>query len=201
MYKTSICIQFTKGKCQDGDFCRYAHGSNDQRRIGSNEERERIDRPLAPQKSAVFDEDKLSHEYREERSAQKKKPTFNVYNLRKIVHSSDYDDEAKDEQKMDQYDPVRHRYNYLNPFYFYSLNNFPVYYPVTINQTMPFFNYISINNSNGANEGSKKISEDSSRFNSKSSDECKMTIVNGKSVSNSFSTMIPSINTDKRDMI
>lgn len=34
------------------------------------------------------------------------------------------------------------RYNHLNPFFFYSINNFPIQSYSETHQSMPFFNYI-----------------------------------------------------------
>lgn len=194
LYKTSMCIQFVKGRCQDGSLCRYAHSVDELRKIHDDGyEAKAPEPPSHPSKHIVFEEDKVQPNSSRETADPSIKATFNVYNLRKIVHSSDYENEAEEGQKLSQYDPTQHRYNYLNPFFFYSFNNFPIYYPVTVNQTMPFFNYISINNNKEERHpkpGFHKNSDESSQFNFKCSDESKKPNKQGELVYNSYNNIL-----------
>lgn len=75
--------------------------------------------------------------------------------LNKAINNVDYVKEEVKSCDFVQSNPTEHKYNYLNPLYFYSFNNFPVYYPVTINQSMPFLNYVSINNNQEPRRRSK----------------------------------------------
>lgn len=150
LYKTSMCIQYAKGKCQAGRHCRYAHHASERRKIESSldgsfhSDESRVRKPVY---STHFDEDLKSRSPKTREFAQKSRVEDSNKGLRKVVHSSDYEDEAYRENDHHIGATEQHRYNYFNPFYFYSFANFPVYTPVTVNQTMPFYNYISINNS------------------------------------------------------
>lgn len=185
-----MCIQFAKGKCKDGELCRYAHNVDELRGDKSEKEEQTVETNYQA-KQIIFEEDNIGNPYDKFKAS--KLPTSEAHKLRKVVHSSDYEDEQEEDQSSGQYDPTQHRYNYFNPFFFYSFNNFPVYYPITVNQTMPFFNYISINNHNNDKNDFKtdpnKNSDESSQFNSKSSDEGKNRINNPGKVSNSYEHM------------
>ena len=185
-----MCIQFAKGKCKEGDLCRYAHHIDELRKTNSEEHHEVQGSHVNPSKTIYFEEDKIGHNDITRSRSKNPKHTFNVYNLRKEVHSSDYESEEKEDKGKFHYDPTQHRYNYLNPFFFYSFNNFPVYYPVTVNHTMPFFNYITINN-NGNDTNQKPAPpkvyvDESSQFNSKSSDESKIKNTKANLIYNSY---------------
>ena len=171
-----MCIQYAKGRCQDGSHCRFAH-SIDELRQNMDENKTVVDEKVGIHKNFMFDEDRPSGINKPKPVPVHHKTAINSNSLRKVVHSSDYEDEAEAGPTVPEYDPTNHRYNYLNPFFFYSFNNFPVYYPMNMNQTMPFFNYISINN-NSNNQPQVnfqyKNSDESSQFNSKSSEEGKV---------------------------
>lgn len=165
-----MCIQYAKGKCKDGDFCRYAHGIDEKREnVGKKNIHKNDEEIHMNAEMMIFDEDKMITPQINDSSKKYNDNDINN-NLRKIVYSSDYDNEGEDQLKSPTYDPTQHRYNYFNPFYFYSFNNFPVYNPMAMNQTMPFFNYVSINNGhvhNNFNKSTFENSENSSQFNSK----------------------------------
>ena len=176
LFKTAMCIQYAKGRCTAGAMCRFAHSIDELRTHDDNHKTVVNEHKPNTVKFAAFEEDKQTHIERPKPPQTKTSTGSN--NLRKIVHSSDYEEneELAEHKPVSTCDPTHHRYNYLNPFYFYSFNNFPVYYPASINQPLPFFNYISINN-NSNNQPNVTIqyknSEESSQFNSKSSEEDK----------------------------
>ena len=187
-----MCIQFAKGKCKDGDRCRYAHHIDTLRKTNSEEHHGEHGSHVDPSKTIYFEEDKTDRNDITESKSKNPKHTFNIYNLRKEVHSSDYESDEKDDKEKFQYNPTQHRYNYLNPFFFYSFNNFPVYYPVTVNHTMPFFNYITINNNSNDNNNNSKPTppkeyvNESNQFNSKSNDESRKKNTNANFIYNSY---------------
>lgn len=186
-----MCIENAKGRCKNGDRCRYAHSTDELRRAGEKE----TDVPANPfntqpqTRSTVFKEDHSQFGYHNQKSDSGEQ-AFTAHKLRKVVHSSDYEEGVEEQPKPSTYDPAQHRYNYLNPFFFYSFNNFPVYYPIIVNQSMPFFNYVCLNNQPSDRHPdcprSYKNSDESSQFNSKSSDEGEKTGTGGDFVSNFY---------------
>lgn len=143
LYKTSLCIQFAKGECQNGEFCRYAHGVVDLRDSQS--------------KANCMNKSTVSI-----RSSHKGSNKSNISH----DSSSSMDDEsfisAKGSVDMDEQEArpwlVKHeannpRYEHLNPFFFYTLNNFPMPQFGNGGQSIPIFNYVTPTNTLSTRHG------------------------------------------------
>lgn len=135
LFKTSLCIQFAKGKCKNSKLCRYAHGVDELRKLTSNSD-----------SVEANENDKKCYQQIEDINNFEKRSFYNDDS----VSVSDVSEISKSDRSREQvpmYNPSKFRYNYLNPFFFYSINNFPVQQYVNTKQTMPFFNYITISKS------------------------------------------------------
>lgn len=133
LFKTSLCIQYEKGKCKNSEHCRYAHGAHELR-----------------QRTPSSDSD-------DTRTVQHNATAQQIINRRSVeVDSNAYDDSSDSYSDSSSISDSKNkktdnivvegasgvRYNHLNPFFFYSINNFPMQFYVGVHQTMPFFNYI-----------------------------------------------------------
>ena len=133
LYKTSICKKFEKGLCDRGENCRYAHGVKELRKLETTSDSEEF---LHPYKDLIKNNSKYLRKYigRENNSCN------NAYNRRKYsqlryanIHNT-------------VLSPSNFRYNYLNPFYIFTMSDFPIQSYGDMDQPMPFFNYTIIDN-------------------------------------------------------
>lgn len=169
-----MCIQFAKGRCTDGDYCRFAHDLGDLRQQEIVTTEHNVQVTGTDNNDIKFKEDCKDNQHIKNVNMDSEKSNKPDINLRKEVHSSEYEEETAKIDKTPIYDPTQYRYNYLNPFYFYSINNFPIHSSVTINNAMPFFNYITINNNSTNKMPTGEYAEDfahSSHFNSNNVEE------------------------------
>lgn len=145
LFKTSLCIQFEKGMCKSSEHCRYAHGYAELRKLNT---------------SSDSDEKEPVKETLTRRNGNNG-PCFknNFYSecSDSLSVSSEQSYDELMERKSPMLYPAKFRYNYLNPFYFYTINNFPIQHSVSLNQTVLFFNYI-------AQHGSNCITSDTPKF-------------------------------------
>lgn len=114
--------------CKNSEQCRYAHGVSEIRKFKTNSD---------------SDDNKEDNNFKSNKK---------INNSKKLSYSNDsvslsdcsiISDESSYENKNIIQSPAKLRYNYLNPFFFYSINNFPIQNYVNDNTTMPFFNYIT----------------------------------------------------------
>lgn len=148
LYKTSMCIQFMKGNCRNGDFCRYAHSQKEKRNLESTEEEKSSgnnERRVKKLKSGYFKEDIAAKQNSIRKDNDNIDNEITVKNLRKVVHSSDYENEVDDDSVSQFSSFSNRRYNYLNPFFIFAPNAAPSFCPIKINQTVPLLNFLSIN--------------------------------------------------------
>lgn len=145
LFKTSLCIQFEKGLCKGSENCRYAHGCDELKKLitsGDSDETVPIKESLTQQNfndSPHYNKNFYSDES-DSISVSSEQSYFDV-----------------EDNRSPMFCPAKFRYNYLNPFYFYTINNFPIQHSVPINQTVPYLNYLVSHGGNNITTDSKKM--------------------------------------------
>lgn len=143
MYKTSLCVQFERGGCPNKEHCRYAHGVEELKVREETPQFVPKKAIILPHPDRLDSEDEhssdssfSSDEEDDKASFLSDKEAFMATNGGKQIFKHD----------MGSWglvaNPEKFRYNYMNPFYFYSMNNFPVQQFNNGEQTLPIFNYV-----------------------------------------------------------